>query len=158
MSIEIPLFFQVFAVFIFFLIAFSFSLCYTFLLAIPLKNQERVKIMTQNQTLNVRYFKRDKLVDWEDDVPREEENLEVVFRIVNGTRLDLTKTSLNVPACMTCSSTPWSGVDNSDLKSELLWLAVNQRGIFRLIALLLRPYTKAYQDIAILAAEHGITI
>lgn len=108
--------------------------------------------------MTIRYFKRGKLVDWEDNVPRQEEILEVVFEIINGARLDLTKTSLNSHACMTCSSLPCCEVDNPDLKSELLWLAVNQRGIFRLLAMCLRPNTYAYQIIANLAKTHEISL
>lgn len=98
----------------------------------------------------IQYFKRDKWLDG--DV----EHQAIEFTIINGRRIELLMSTEN--SCLMCDYYPCNESVNSVLYQELEWLAINHRGIFRLIAMYLNPQTSVYQAMSKLAAEHEIVL
>lgn len=97
-------------------------------------------------TKTISYTKWDKIVNWEEDEPHAETNVDVSINICGGFMIQLDKRTES--SLLSCISSPRDGIRNDDLIDELRWLANNQPGILRLIALFLKPHIKAYQDIA----------
>lgn len=108
--------------------------------------------------ISVRYFKRDQLTYCCNVEATKVENQEVVFQVTDGIILSVFKRSLYRKAFVACSSTLGKCSSSDEVRAELQWLAINQRGIFRLLAMYLKPHSKAYSHMVAMASEHGITI
>ena len=98
----------------------------------------------------IQYFKRDKLLDGT------VEHQTIEFTIINSRRIELLMRTDN--SCLMCNYYPCHDSIKPLLQKELELLAINHRGILRLLAMYLDPHTSAYQTIKKLAAEHEIIL
>ena len=76
--------------------------------------------------------------------------------VVNGRRVELLISTNN--SYFLCNYYPSNTTVVPVLQEELQWLAVNHRGIFRLLAMYIDPNTSIYQAMVSLAAEHEIVL
>ena len=98
----------------------------------------------------IQYFKRDRWLGG--DV----EHQTIEFIVINGRRIELLMRTDN--SCSMSDYYPCHDSLNDVLQEELEWMATNQRGLFRLLAMYLDPQVGIYQEMAKLAAEHEIVL
>ena len=98
----------------------------------------------------IQYFKQNKQLDGN----VEHQIYEVT--VINGRRVELLVSTKD--SCFLCNYYPSHEAVAPVLQEELRWMAVNHRGVFRLLAMYIDPNTSIYQAMISLAAEHEIIL